>query len=536
MREGKLPGLSRLVSEGAWGELTSTIPPLTPAALSSLITGKNPGKHGIYDFFVKNDKSIDGTPIQANARDGKAVWDLISERGKKATVINIPTTYPPKPLNGMLISGFLTPMGRTDFTYPKGLLKEIEGRFGPYRLHFKENYQSGKIKNLLDELFGDLKYKGKVVRYLMHAYEWDFFLVYLSGTDRIQHELWHILDPGHPRHRKDERAKHYAEIVRYFQVIESEIIQWMELSGEASTIVFSDHGFGPLNKFISFNVWLLEKGFLTLKSSALARIKKALFDVGLTPVNAYKLASQVGLRNLRSTMDLSKRSKLQPLINSVFLSFSDIDWTRTRAYSKGNYGQIYLNVKGREPYGTVSPGDDERRITEEIVGHLHEIRDPATGQRIPGRAYRKEELYSGKYLKWAPDIIFLPEDMSYRALGSLDFPSNRFIQENYGLSGDHRMNGILICSGPPFRKGHMIRGARLLDLTPTLLYLMGMEINSDMDGSVLTDLFTSDFLDTHGIRYTDRRSDTGTAETPDLSDNEIDEIRKRLKGLGYLGS
>jgi predicted AlkP superfamily phosphohydrolase/phosphomutase len=343
--KGLLPNISKLIHNGVRADLETTFPPITAVAWSSFMTGKNPGKHGIFEFTRRDRKSQRELAVNASFRQGPAIWDLLSEEGKTVVVHNFPCTYPPKPLNGAIIADFMTPRGRRDFAYPEGLLEEIEQEFGSYRLHLNQTYSKGNVDAVLTELFDELEYKAKVAAHLMDRYDWDAFFQYFWGTDRIQHELWHIIDDLHPRHDRREAEQYRTKVYRYFQRVDEIVGDLVSKAGKDSLVLMaSDHGFGPVHKYCSFNIWLLREGFLKLKRDAATRLKKLMFGAGLTPELAFKIVRRLPLGSFRPARGAASQPKTSQLLGTLFLSFNDVDWDRTTAFSKGNYGQIYINV------------------------------------------------------------------------------------------------------------------------------------------------------------------------------------------------
>src|SRR6185503_2070257 len=199
-------------------------------------------------------------------------------------------------------------------------------------------------------------------------------------------------------------------------------------------LIASDHGFGPAHKYCSLNIWLLQQGFLKLKRDALTRLKRAMFSLGLTPETAFKVVKKIPLARLRPSRGVSSRPGASKLLSAAFLSFNDVDWSRTQAFSKGNYGQIYVNLKGREPNGAVEQSDYES-VCDRIVKGLRELKDPESGGPWVGSIHRREEIYSGPRVGDAPDIALLPADMRYLPLGNADFISNKFMVDAFGISG-----------------------------------------------------------------------------------------------------
>lgn len=530
MQEGRMPVLKSLVDRGARGVLRTVIPPITPAAWSTFMTGKNPGKHGILEFQVRDG---DGeSPVNARLRRGKTIWRLLNEAGLKIVSCSVPTTYPPEPVDGFLVSSFLTPLGKKDYGYPPELLKEVEDKFGPYHLYIREVYAPGRVDKVLAELEEDLRYKFDAASWLRDKVDWRLFVLHVFGTDRLQHELWHLIDPTHPLHRKDEAQKYADRFWKFYEDVDWRIGRFIEGLGEDDTvIVMSDHGFGPVHRFLNFNIWHMERGYLKLRRHPWTRIKHLLFRAGMAPKNAYRLAMKLGLARLRLSIGVSSRVRFFNIVDRILLSLRDIDWERTTAFSKGYYGQIHINLKGRQPHGSVDPAD-YNAVRERIISDLEAIEDPETGKRIIGEIYRREDIYHGPFLKEAPDISFLPSDMSYKAIGTAAFTSNKFLEPAYANSADHRMEGILIARGPQVRRTDSIQ-AWIGDMAPTLLYLLGQPVPDDMDGKVITSMIEPAYLDSHPVRYVHAEQEEG-GEGSGYTEEEKEGIRKRLKDMGYM--
>ncbi|HKS43490.1 MAG TPA: alkaline phosphatase family protein [Blastocatellia bacterium] len=533
IEKGYLPNLAKLIAGGARADLITTFPPITAVAWSSFMTGKNPGKHGIFEFVRLDHDSKRELAVNASFRQGRAIWDLLSDAGRRVIVHNFPCTYPPHDLNGLMIADFMTPKGKRDFTRPLSLLSELEDKFGPYRLHLSQTYAGGKAQGVLDELNDELEYKAKVTEYLMTEYEWDAFFQYFWGTDRIQHELWHIIDEEHPRHNPEEARQYKEKVYAYFNRVDEITGRLIELAGKDAMVwVASDHGFGPAHKYCSFNIWLLQEGFLKLKSDALTRLKKMMFSLGITPEVAFKLIKKLP-GSLRPARGASNQPGTSKLLSTFFLSFNDVDWTRTQAFSKGNYGQIYVNLKGREPNGVVSPQEYDA-VCERIVERLKALKDPRTNEPWAGQVFRREQVYEGPRVADAPDVAFLPRDMRYLPLGNADFTSNKFMVDAFGISGCHRMEGVMIGNGAAVKPHSRLKVASIYDVTPTMLYLLGEALPEDMDGRVLNEIISEEYLNSHPVRLTAQSNEEQTGEI-EYSAEENEDVIERLKSLGYIG-
>jgi predicted AlkP superfamily phosphohydrolase/phosphomutase len=242
---------------------------------------------------------------------------------------------------------------------------------------------------------------------------------------------------------------------------------------------------------------------------------------------------RAGFARVRLAAGVGTRKRLIERINRVFLSLRDVDWSRTRAYAKGNYGQLFLNRQGREPRGIVSDADADQ-VLNELEADLRGLQDSKSGEPLIGGIWRKEQLYAGPFLDRAPDLTFLPRDMRHKALGTVDFTSHRFREPVYGNSGDHRMDGIFFLRGPGVRVGASIEDAKLVDVAPTILHHLGVGVPADFDGAVLERAFTDDER-ARPILRTAPSSAAGASTTDGLSPEAAREIRDRLKGIGYLG-
>lgn len=533
--KGRLPVLAKLMKEGIRSPLETIFPPITSAAWTSFITGKNPGKHGIFEFIQRRQGQARETAANATQRSGKALWDLFSEENRPAISTNFPVTYPPSPINGVMISDFMTPRGRRDIAQPSAVLAELEAKFGPYKLYMTETYARGNVDNVLKELHEELDYKSKVNCYLMQNYDWQMFVTHIWGTDRCQHELWHIFDDTHPRHDKEEAKLYRERIYDYWDTVDSEVGNMLSAAGEDTAIfIASDHGFGPAYTYCAFNIWLMQEGFLKLKPDAFTRLKKLMFSLGLTPEFAYTLLRNPLLKSLRPSRGVGTQKSKVGLINKFFLSFNDVDWSKTTAFSKGNYGQIFVNLKGREIDGSVAPGEEYECVRNQVIEKLRQIKDPKNNGRLIGPIYKREETFSGEHLTDAPDICFLPEDMSYVSLGSLDFMSNRFMVKSFGNSGTHRLHGVLIAKAKELKSNFTLSNAHITDAAPTILHLANLPIPPDMDGKVLSEIFTEEFLRDNPVRI-GKEASRGQVAAAEFSDEESEEVRARLHELGYMG-
>lgn len=531
---GKLPQFRSLMQQGTWGELRTVVPPITGPAWTSFLTGKNPGKHGIYDFMRLAPGTYDVQPVNTTMRSGASLWSLLSQAGKRVGVLNVPAIYPPEEVNGVLVTGMMTPPHAPTFTHPPELGQSLEQALGGYDIWPAEVYHpQGRETQMVEALSRLTLLTEEALIYLQdQCADWDFFMTVFMATDVTQHFTWHFMDRKHKQYPEQREHPLRDAILRCYQEMDQVLGRLIaRLDDETTLIVMSDHGFGSLEKYIYVNSWLLDSGFMHLKRSAQTRLKHLLYKSGFAPITIYQMLFKLGLgRQVGSTIRTRKQSVRRGL-STFFLSFEDVDWSRTRAYSLGNVGPIYVNLEGREPHGIVKPGADYDRLLDELEAAIQEWRNPETGQPISGQVYRRDELFNGSQAHRAPDLFFVPDDLSYQAFGDYQFPYHRLMGRAHDRTGGHRMNGIFMAKGPTIVPGQHLSKASIMDIAPTTLALLGVPIPRDMDGRVLEEMFLADALPP--ITYTD--TDEQSASDIGLSADEEEMVRTHLEGLGYLG-
>lgn len=534
--DGKLPNLAEYFFHGCYGLLTSTIHPLSPQAWASFQTGMNPGKHGIFDWQILDLNCKVFEPISAAAMKGMPFWRILSDNGCKVTVINLIPSFPPHEVNGILVTGRLTPQG-ANYTYPPELAKEIETHVGGYIL---EAYDPRMLPNrdvseteVVERVQETIRLRAKAAHYLFDRYEWDLFLIVDTALDTVQHLYWKYADPTHPDHTTEVSDTVRFAILNVYQQLDAFIGELeSRLDDDTTRFVVSDHGFGPLYGMVNLNRWLYEVGLLKPRDRSGHR-------------NSLGTARTLGRRVLPRTLRTRVKRFLPRGLKGALKAYEvlPIDWAKTRAYSWGDYGNIFINLRGREPLGIVEPGKEYEVLREQIASQLMDLVEPVTHQMIVRKVYKREELFHGPHTMSAPDLLVQWSDYTWMEYHSLPptqplFPEpEEGFYRNFRISGTHRENGILLAKGPAMRKGCEISDARIVDLAPTILYLMGQSIPSDIDGTVLSELFEASYLDTHLITYDYASSslDQGAKDSRSVySDDEVAEIQERLRQLGYM--
>jgi predicted AlkP superfamily phosphohydrolase/phosphomutase len=466
------------------------------------------------------------------------VWVVAGRHGKVSVAGGVPMSYPPRKAPGFFLGDFLSPAHAPDFASDPALFAELEREVGPYRPWLTAVHDGGREASALAELTDFLEHHLKAVRFLARRCDWDLFMYDLMATDRIQHELWHAWDPAHRAAKGRDLSTVHAGFIDFWRKLDDGIgaIE-AELPADTALLLMSDHGFGPIEWYVNFNVWLLGRGDIALIDSPYVRQKHWFYRRGATPEWFYNVMVKLGLARHRVSRFRGEQDGwVERLADSVFLSRRHIDWPRTRAYAQGNFGQIFVNQKGRQPQGCVAP-EDVRPYLDDLKAALLEIPNPETGEPLVERVLERDELYDGPFAHLAPDLTVVPRDWRFRTIGLHDFTTNKVISPAFGPTGDHRMDGVLIAAGPPFRPGALPEGATLLDVAPTVLHLLGVPVPGDMDGRVLAELLDPSFTPPAAEAVEGEYAEPiepGAAVAVPYSEADDAAIQRRLADLGYL--
>ncbi|MCP2603987.1 alkaline phosphatase family protein, partial [Candidatus Aminicenantes bacterium AC-708-M15] len=366
----------------------------------------------------------------------KTIWDVLTEYGKTSCLVSIPPSYPPKKVNGYLISCFITPDAEKDYTYPLELKSEIEGKFGSYKFDVK--FRTNEKEKLKEETFHMTEQRFEVIKYLLRNKNWDFFMFVEIGVDRIQHAFWKYMDKEH--HLYEPNNKFERIIIDYYKFIDEKIGELLSiLDDKTSIIVVSDHGAKRMKGAFCINEWLINEGYLVLKN---------------------------------------KPSQITSLENV------EVDWTKTKAWGWGGYyARVFLNVEGREIGGIIKPKDFEKE-REELAQRIKEIKGP-NGEKWETKVFKPSDLYP-EYRGDYPDLMVYFDDLYWRSAGTLGHPT-LYLPENDTGPDDavHAQEGIYIIYAP-WKNVKERKDAHILDIAPTVLNLMDIPIPEDMEGKPIT--------------------------------------------------
>lgn len=435
----ELPNFKKLMESGVWGNLRSCIPPITIPAWMVMVTGKNPGKLGLYGFRHRENSAYQKMWI-ADSRQvyERKVWDFLADGGKKSVLVAIPPSYPTYPVNGYLVSCFLTPDSSSLYTYPPFLKDEIEENVGEYIPDVP--FRVDKKRELLEDIFLSGERRFDIIKFLAAGKDWDFLMFVDIGLDRVQHAYWRYFDPAH--HLYEPNSPFQSAVKDYYIFLDQQLGEILKIVPDDTYIfVVSDHGAKRMNGAICVNDWLAREGYLVFKT------------------------------NPSEVMPFEK---------------AEVDWEKTKAWAWGGYyARIFINLKGRETNGTVEAGGYEAFLAE-LEGELVSLPGPA-GESLQTKVYRPENIYP--VIKGNPaDLMVFFDDLSYRAAGTVGH-EEIYLKENDTGPDDavHDWDGVFLASHPSLEKRDHLQ-VKLEDITPTILNLFAVDASEDLDGKIIEEV------------------------------------------------
>lgn len=502
---GLLPTFASLKHGGAWGRVVSTIPPVTAPAWASFHTGANPGKHGVFGWAVRQP----GTYLPALA-DSRSLalptfWEQLSAHELRVGLLGFPLAHPAREVNGFWFPGLLAPPGAEG--HPPGIVQEALAQVPSWTSTPPEWSKGTDPAAWTQELVQSVRAQTELALYLSRRFHPQVLGIHYQATDTVQHYLW--------------GEELVAEV---FRAADQGLATLLEALRPRLLILMSDHGMGPVEGEFHLNTWLWQEGFLTLRRRPGSLIRAGLFKLGWNPRGlerwawlGYRIARR--LRLVHSWSDvLQAENPLARLIRWGFLSFADVDWKRTWAYSHSEIGSIFLNRVGREPQGRATAADAPR-VLQDLKQGLTELASPS-GEPVVEEVLLGEELYRGPHAPLGPDLLLLPTGLRWMGKGLGGFLSQRVLT-SAAVRGGHRLEGSLLLSGEGVTP-RSPQGAALWDIAPTVLAYLGVPIPGWMDGHPL-EMFEE------GVLRIEREEEEGTEREPYGEDTV-----ERLRGLGYL--
>jgi predicted AlkP superfamily phosphohydrolase/phosphomutase len=435
-----MPTIARAMGRGVWGPLRSTIPPITVPAWACMTSGRDPGEVGLYGF--RNRASRDAYAMTTSTCDDvhvDRVWDFVERAGKRAAALYVPPTWPPPKTSATIVSCMLTPSADAPHTQPPELAAELRDRFGAHAPDLDDDGTLG-TDALLDGLHAIATQHFDVAEHVLATRDPDFLMLVELATDRLHHALWPAMDPHDPRHAPSPHARGARDLYRY---LDARIGRLMERAGpDATLLVVSDHGARPLLGGVRINELLRREGWLVLKR------------------------------------DPTGEEPLDP---------ANVDWSHTRAWSEGGYyARVFLNVRGREREGVIEASEVES-VTSALEARLARVEEH--GLAITNRIVRPKRAYRAAN-GVAPDLLCFFGDLTHRSLGGVGatnvIASIEEVERDRGRGGaNHDWDGVFVLAGPTIEARGRVEGADILDVAPTCLRLLGLDVPSVMRGADL---------------------------------------------------
>lgn len=514
MAQGLMPNLAGLIAGGVRAVLKSTIHPLTPPAWATLMTGVSPGTHGIFDFIKVDRSGAVPSYTLATSEDLKAptLWDIASARGKRVTTLNFPVMFPARPVEGVVIPGYVpwSYLGRA--IHPRSIAKRLKelGVFKASEMSTDWQHERKAVQGLGDDQLDDWvnfhitrerRWQATLLA-VMDEDPCDLTAVLFDGVDRIQHLCWHLIDPAtRGDHTSPANQATRALVLQYFGELDGFIGQIVAKAGpEARVFIVSDHGFTRAGTRIFYaNTWLEQQGLLAWKPD--------------TPMDD------------QGRMALDENTEASTLI----------DWAGTRAYSLSSSSNAIFIRTARAPGEPGVPPQDYAAFRDDLVRRLLDVTDPATGRKVVAEVHVRETAFPGPNMTQAPDLTLRLHDYSFLSVLRADQPC----KDRRVPYATHHPDGIFIAAGPGLRQGEVIEPLRIADITPTALYSLGLPVARSIEGQAATGAFTIDHLMYNALSVADEAipgqgagqfGATGEA----LPEEAAEEIRERLKALGYM--
>ncbi len=412
--EGRMPNFSALLQTGSLAGMESVLPTVSSVAWASMVTGCNPGRHNIYGFIDRVPDTHEMYIPTARTMRARTWTEIFSRMGRRVFSMGVPTTYPPGAVNGILISGFLAP-DLNGATYPAAVASELSAM--GYRIDIDAWLARRDRERFLDDVFQAMERRFDAMFHYLDREPWGLFVAHVLETDRLHHFLWGLAEDGSESYLPWFH-RFYARVDRAIGEVAS------RLDENVLLMIVSDHGFCKLKYEVHLNYWLRQAGFLRFHG---------------------RTAS--GLR------DLAPETQCYSLLP----------------------GRIYLSLRGRERGGRVEPGAEYEALRRDIADGLMQIRNPATGEPVIHRVFRREELYAGDAFDLAPDLIAMPAE-GYDLKGGFD---KEVLMDRGPVNGTHTFSDAMFFIN---RKADLPQQIRLIDVFPTLFDAVGLDVPVGVDG------------------------------------------------------
>jgi predicted AlkP superfamily phosphohydrolase/phosphomutase len=449
----ELVNLKQMQSDGLSGRIKSTVPPVSPVSWTCVQTGKNPGAFGFWDYQYRDDysyghpKTVSSSMLQAQA---ESIFHLLTRRARKLAVVSFPVSSPPPRIpGGFAVSCQMHQGDEGEYTWPKIFKNEVEKLVGEYIFDVispGDHFDSIEKDTILEKAKKMDEQRFQIIDLLIDKKFCDSVFAVFLGADRISQVFYRYFDQNHSRY--EDNPKYKDAIKNHYRYLDQKIGEIRNsLDDNAILLVLSNQGAQRLDGSINLNEWLLKEGFLTVVEYP---------------------SKPVGLTDLK------------------------VDWAKTRAWSAGNNGQIYLNMKGREAFGTVDPSERES-LLEEISKKIMGLSDYKS-QPIQVQLFKGDDLYTGPSAAYGPDLVVMfnggcwntSEKVGYEKI-SLQPDQQSLYYGGYGLEGYFCLIGPGISASGKSNGEHY-----LVDVAPTLLTQIDEQVPETMEGNPIVSIDQSE--------------------------------------------
>lgn len=511
LEEGALPNIRRLMIEGSWGPLKTTIPPITPCAWTTMLTGTNAGRHGIFAWRTLIPGSYCWVPTRSGHRKQPALWELVNRHGLTAGVFNVPMTYPAEAVGGFMVSGVVGAPGvRSAAFWPRELMHSV--------LRVAPDYSTKRLRGTpatfsLEQMTRIIEQSREIIVMLLKQYHVDVFIAVVSYVDWVQHS-WLAVD----------RLRHPSanEVIREAYVGADKFIGAVlgQVPPDADILIVSDHGAAPTDVYLNLERLLHELGWTALRGPL------------VRPLTRLAVTARRGLRKLLPTR--YPLSGLAPVA-------THLEWSKCAVYSMGIDISLRVNLRTREPQGTVNPA--------ESAGFLCEVRDKlasltfSDGLTIAFDLFGRDELFSGPHTDLLPDLIGQSSNMSVHTIPHRDqwLKEPALLRPEEALSrgngqtlvaGGHRLEEVFIACGPSFETGRVLGPLYVADVAPTVLHALRLPVPVSIEGRPITEAFRDPMREV--VRGEAVSRELGQDAIGVYGEDEAAEVERHLEELGYL--
>jgi predicted AlkP superfamily phosphohydrolase/phosphomutase len=514
VREGDLPALADFMARGAYGELRSTFPALTPPAWSSFMTGKNPGKHGVYSFRETAAQRYESGPlVSANLLQARTLWEIVGEAGLPVGAINVPPSYPVRPINGFMVACMFAPPGDARIIHPAADHHLLGADYvinvkPPGDLRLSDPAYGDRALEYLRLLRASAQRRLDLTTTLMQRHAWALLSVVFYEPDRIQHFFWDYLVGRPPAGVADALARSITEQAReIYRLLDRAIAALVAQAGpDTITFIVSDHGFGQgPERVVHVNHWLAQAGWLVQHRSW--RLRRWLVK------------------------QLPRRYKQRwKTVENLLVNFgASAAWCEVMETRSAG---IWLNLRGRQPRGWIEPGADYERRRDELIARLSALAED--GQPLFARVARREDVFHGPATGLAPDVLLEAAPRYGFTFGlRRELESGRLAApfDGAGYRGAHDPAGIFLVAGPGIAARGRTDSAPIEAIAPTTLCLLGLGVPSGMDAAPLLDLFTPELRAAARMELVEDLAPARS--TLDVAEDQS-QVEEQLRALGYL--